>query len=103
MGRERHNKVTGCRIGRVFSKATGKQIPRIVPTNVQKHELMTATKTIVEWMPEEKMSGYFVMAWEKDGHYYTGWHIDLDGVVGNAMAPSFVADAFRRDLIKKGW
>lgn len=91
--------MTHCRIGKV----TIKPVPRIVPKEPMKHALMNAAKSIASQCPEKNMGGYFICTWQADGTYWTGWEFTEKSVVANALGPSFVAEAFRRDLVNRGW
>lgn len=53
--------------------------------------------------PEAQYAGWFFVTWAPNGAYKVGYDIDpAKSPIGFTAAPSFIADAVRRELIEGG-
>lgn len=89
---------THCRIGRVKFK-TGQEIRVIkrVERNKTAQTLIEHAARITELLGD-KLSGYAIVAWDKEGCFSRGTRFDRKSFMGQTLLPEFVAAVLRRDV-----
>lgn len=55
-----------------------------------------------QFAKEGEINGWLFMVWDAEGNHDMGFSFDKEGgVIGADLAPSFVADAFRRAILRE--
>lgn len=90
--------VANCRIGRIKLKAGG-EVYNLPNKQHQGHKA-----TIINHAREiagqyDALDGFFIIGWDKDGHYSVGCRYDSNGSISTRLFPSWLEEVARDEVI----
>lgn len=95
--------MSGCRIGKVKLKSGGEVHVLPLPQRdaLQTKFLKRASKLSNFFNPGE-IGGFAMVIWALDGTYTIAYHIQKESIVNIGLAPTYVADVLRREMLEVG-
>jgi hypothetical protein len=88
-----------CKIGKIIPK--DKKISVISSAKETNEEMKKAISDFREcWDRLEQVTGYFVVAWDKEGGFYRAFNIMADSAIPMTLLPSWVSEVVRRCIME---